>query len=301
MTEPIDGCGTLETCGGVLSALAAAARAVASRDLDPVINDPFAEVLVRAVEYEPLTQLIDSATGLSDIGADWFPAYFGIRSRTFDDFADGATQVGIRQVVLLEPGLDCRAYRLDWPDTTAIYEIDRRAVIDWKQCILSNLNSARLRAQHRYVPMDVGQQWPAKLRQAGFDEAKPTAWIAEGLFVGHPSATAQTKTLDTITALSARASRVAADYVDTRVPELASKAINDLLNMSRKHDPLGALCNVTFPKLHDDLALSLDERGWITYTADLEELFRDVGRAVPPAGDFPEYAKLTRFLSGVRT
>lgn len=158
MTQPHEN-GTLKTCGGLLSALAAAARAVASRRPDPVINDPFAEVLVRAVEHEALTQLVNDTTEFSNIGAGWIPLYFAILSRAFDDFADGASRVGIRQVVLLNPGLDCRAQRLDWPATTAIYEIDQRAVVDWKQSVLSSLSSATPKAQHRYVRIDRGQQW----------------------------------------------------------------------------------------------------------------------------------------------
>lgn len=299
MTPPIGENWALETCGGVLSTLAAAARAVASRGPDPVISDPFAEVLVRAVEREPLTQLADGTTEFSDFGAGWIPLYFGILSRAFDEFAEGACRVGIRQVVLLNPGLDCRAHRLDWPATTAIYEIDQRAVIDWKQRVLSSISSAPLKAQHRYVRIDRGQHWPALLLQAGFAETEPTLWIAEGFFVGRLPAAVQAETLNAITGLSARASRIAADYVDTRAP-LTSKTMNEFLDRSRTYGPPGTLHDATFAKLREDLALSLDQRRWITYTADLDELFRDIDRPVPSTGEFPEAAKFIRLLSGVR-
>lgn len=140
----------------------------------------------------------------------------------------------------------------------------------------------------------------AKLLQAGFDETEPTVWIAEGFFVGRLSAAAQAETLDTITALSARASRIAADYVDTRAP-LTSRTMCEFVDRPRKYGPPDALRHATFVKLRQDLALSLDQRRWITYTADLDELIRDVGRPVPVAGEFPEAAKFMRFLSGVRT
>ncbi len=44
---------------GATATMVAAARAVASRDPDPLINDPFAEILVRALGMKLFTQIVD--------------------------------------------------------------------------------------------------------------------------------------------------------------------------------------------------------------------------------------------------
>jgi O-methyltransferase involved in polyketide biosynthesis len=48
----------LKTGVGATATLVAAARAVASRETDPVICDPFAEMLVRAVGLKSFTQVL---------------------------------------------------------------------------------------------------------------------------------------------------------------------------------------------------------------------------------------------------
>src|ERR1700754_4744295 len=105
----------LKTSVGATATLVAAARAVASRQTDPVICDPFAEMLVRAVGLKLFSQLVDGTITFSDLEVDWMPAYFGMRCRSLDDFALDASWSGIRQAVILASGLDCRAYRLTWP------------------------------------------------------------------------------------------------------------------------------------------------------------------------------------------
>lgn len=132
----------LKTSVGATATLVAAARAVASRQPDPVIRDPFAEVLVRAVGLKLFTRIVDNEIDFSDLEVEWMPDYFGVRTRTLDDFARDACRAGIRQVVILASGLDCRAYRLDWPPATTCYEIDQPQVIDWKRRVLTGLGWA---------------------------------------------------------------------------------------------------------------------------------------------------------------
>ena len=48
-----------------------------------------------------------------------------VRTRFFDDFFLDATDAGVRQAVILASGLDSRAYRLQWPEGTVVYEIDQ--------------------------------------------------------------------------------------------------------------------------------------------------------------------------------
>jgi methyltransferase (TIGR00027 family) len=134
-----------------------------------------------------------------------------IRTRFFDDFFTGATRDGVRQAVILASGLDTRAYRLRWPAGTLVYEIDQPQVIAFKTNTLSDLGAAPT-AERRTVSIDLRDDWPAALREAGFDVTQPTAWSAEGLLPYLPP-DAQDRLFDNITALSAPGSRLATEHV----------------------------------------------------------------------------------------
>ncbi len=69
------------------------------------------------------------------------------------------------------------------------------------------------RATLRTVGIDLRDDWPTALRDAGFDPSTATAWIAEGLLVYLPS-DAQDRLFDNITALSAPGSRIATEHMD---------------------------------------------------------------------------------------
>ena len=46
-----------------------------------------------------------------------------------------------RQVVVVGSGLDSRAYRLDWPTGTVVYEIDQPDVIEFKESTMARLGA----------------------------------------------------------------------------------------------------------------------------------------------------------------
>ena len=121
-------------------------------------------------------------------------------------------------LVILASGLDSRAYRLDWPAATTVYEIDQPKVLGYKETTLA-AHDVRAPVQHRAVAIDLRQDWPAALTAAGFDPAAPTAWLAEGLLMYLP-ADAQDRLFEQITALSAPGSRIAvetaANHADQR-------------------------------------------------------------------------------------
>ena len=126
---------------GATATMVAAARAAASRRPNPVINDPFAEPLVRAVGLNFFTKVASGELEFVDVddGAG-FPRMvetFAARARFYDDYFADATGAGVRQVVIVASGLDARAYRLSWPAGTTIYEIDQPEVIDFKTTTLS--------------------------------------------------------------------------------------------------------------------------------------------------------------------
>lgn len=202
---------------GATATMVAAARAMASAAPEPVINDPFAAPLVRAVGVDFFTKLVDGTLTAADLGDDpqmniaHFANGMAARTRFFDDFFEEAVASGVRQAVILAAGLDSRAYRLQWPAGTVVFEIDRAEVIEFKSRTLTDLG-AQPTTDRRAVAADLRGDWVSALRAAGFDPAAPTAWIAEGLF-GYLPSEAQDRLLDQITTNSAPGSRVAAEAV----------------------------------------------------------------------------------------
>jgi methyltransferase (TIGR00027 family) len=195
--------------------MVAASRALASRGPQPLIDDPFAEPLVRAVGHEFFIRLID---GEIDLNGPDLPfteqqrrEQIAVRTRFFDEFFLGAAAAGLRQAVILAAGLDARAYRLAWPAGTVVFEVDQPEVIEFKSTTLAGLG-AKPTADRRAVGIDLRDDWPAALRESFFDATAPTAWIAEGLLVYLPP-DAQDRLLDNITALSAPGSRIATENI----------------------------------------------------------------------------------------
>lgn len=219
---------------GATATMVAAARAIASNGPEPLIQDPFAEPLVKAVGIEFFCRLVDGSLTASDVDDD---AEFNIqrlvhmmavRTRFFDDFFIESGKAGVRQAVILAAGLDSRAYRLNWPAGTVVYEVDMPDVIEFKTRTLAGLG-AEPTAQRRAVAIDLRDDWPSALRHSGFDDASPSAWSAEGLLMYLPP-DAQDRLFDNITELSASASRLATEYhpdptalVNPRVTTMTSK------------------------------------------------------------------------------
>ncbi|MBU8834227.1 SAM-dependent methyltransferase, partial [Mycolicibacterium goodii] len=135
--------------------------------------------------------------------------YQAVRTHFFDEYYRQAAEAGIRQIVILASGLDSRAYRLDWPAGTTVYEIDQPKVLEYKSATLRE-HGVQPVAQRREVPVDLRFDWPAALRDAGFDDSQPTAWLAEGLLMYLP-ADAQDRLFELVTELSAPGSRIAAE------------------------------------------------------------------------------------------
>ena len=203
----------LATSVGATATMVAAQRALAAAGPEPLIDDPFAAPLVRAVGLDIYTRLVDGeipVTEDSDFDPERMGRGMGLRTRFFDRFFLDAVEAGVRQAVILAAGLDARAYRLPWPAGTVVYEVDLPAVIEFKSATLSALG-AEPTAERRTVGVDLRDDWPAALVAAGFDPTAPTAWSAEGLLVYLPPA-AQDALFDNITAHSAPGSRLACEF-----------------------------------------------------------------------------------------
>ncbi len=221
MTRTADDSWDLASSVGATATAVAASRATASQGPNALLDDPWAEPLVRAVGVDTFVKLVDGELIADDdplLNRKAMNEQIAVRTRYFDDFFNAATASGVRQAVILASGLDTRAYRLPWPAGTIVYEIDQPAVIAFKTQTLAELG-AEPTAVRRTVAIDLRDDWPEALRQAGFDPSAPTAWSAEGLLVYLPPE-AQDRLFDNITALSAPGSQVATEHMDmTGLPD----------------------------------------------------------------------------------
>ncbi|HTX94405.1 MAG TPA: class I SAM-dependent methyltransferase [Mycobacterium sp.] len=199
---------------GATATMVAASRALASQGRDALLDDPLADPLVRAVGLDPFVRIIDGEIDFDDdplLNRKTRTEQITVRTRFFDDFFTKATNDGVRQAVILASGLDTRAYRLRWPAGTVVYEVDQPQVIEFKTNTLAELG-ANPTAERRVVGIDLRDDWPAALRENGFDVTQLTAWSAEGLLPYLPP-DAQDRLFDNIAALSAPGSRLATEHV----------------------------------------------------------------------------------------
>ena len=158
---------------GATATAVATQRAMASQGPDPLLDDPWADPLVRAVGEDTFIKLLDGERGNNDdplLNRQAVNHQITVRTRFFDDFFLQATGSGIRQAVIVASGLDTRAYRLPWPAGTVVYEIDQPEVIEFKTRTLAGLG-AEPTAQRRTVAIDLRDDWPSALTAAGLDTA----------------------------------------------------------------------------------------------------------------------------------
>lgn len=176
---------------GATALFVAAARVLEARNAHPLAVDPYAEVFCRAVGghwADVLDGRAPESKMLSEFGSH-FVNFQAARTRYFDDFFADSVAAGVRQIVILAAGLDSRAYRLDWPDGTVIYELDQPQVLRAKREILDQ-RGCRSRATRVEIAVDLRDDWAQALYDNGFDDSRPAAFLAEGLLVYLP-ATAQ--------------------------------------------------------------------------------------------------------------
>jgi methyltransferase (TIGR00027 family) len=282
---------------GATATMVAAARAMASKTEPPLINDPFAEPLVRAVGLDLFARLASGELTPADLREDGdgpsvavnrMAENMAVRTKFFDEFFLAATNAGIRQAVILASGLDARAYRLPWPAGTTVYEIDQPEVIEFKSRTLAQLG-AEPTAERRAVAIDLRDDWPAALRAAGFDPDQPSAWSAEGL-LGYLPPDAQDRLLDAITALSAPGSRIATESGPRRDPAHEERIRNRMKTVSERWRRHGLDLDVTELVYYGDrneASPYLSDRGWQMTGSSIRELFVTNGLAPIVEDDLP--------------
>lgn len=268
---------------GATATMVAAARAMASTEPDALIDDPFAEPLVRAVGMDFFNRMLDGELGLSDddegaAATRLITTVMAVRTRFFDDFFGEATESGIRQAVILASGLDARAYRLQWSAGTVVYEIDQPKVIEFKSTTMASIG-AEPTATRRAVSIDLREDWPAALRSNGFDESKPTAWSAEGLLVYLPP-DAQDRLFDDIATLSAPGSRLATEYHPDAGASMGQRA-EAFRERWQKHGFDINFADLFYPGERNPVVDYLTDHGWQVSARDRPEMFTEYGRHFP--------------------
>ncbi|MFV8234637.1 SAM-dependent methyltransferase [Mycobacteroides chelonae] len=278
---------------GATAVMVAAARAAETRSDAPLIRDPFAQLLVERAGAgawsviasddvrRQLAELDPEADRIMQYAVD----YQAVRTRFFDGFFERASRAGITQVVILAAGLDSRAYRLDWPAGTTVYEIDQPLVLQYKRQTLDehDVRSACLR---REVAVDLRQDWPVALQREGFDVTAPTAWLAEGLLMYLPTE-AQDRLFELIVDQSAPGSRIAVEAVgpdNAKRHEVRSK-MREHFDRARKLAGIeGESLDVGSLMYHDDNRTDVPQwlagRGWTVRAIPAEAEMADAGRLV---------------------
>lgn len=208
----------------------AAARAAETRSETPLISDPFAQIFLDAVGEgvwswhsapQLPAELVDAEPELP-LQMQAMVDYMASRTAFFDQFFLSATGAGIRQAVILAAGLDARAWRLPWPDGTTVYELDQTRVLEFKASTLAQ-HGAEPGCNRVAVPVDLRQDWPEALRQAGFDASVPSVWSAEGLMPYLPAA-AQGLLFDRVQGLTVAGSRIAVEALGPKFLDPQARA-----------------------------------------------------------------------------
>jgi methyltransferase (TIGR00027 family) len=271
----------ITTSVGSTALFVATARALEAQKPDPLAVDPFAEVFCRAVGRN-WADVLDGKDPEHQLKTpDWgehFVNFQGARTRYFDDYFRRAADAGVRQVVILAAGLDSRAYRLAWPDETTIFELDRPQVLEFKREVLAE-QRAEPNAECREVAVDLREDWPQALRDSGFDTAKPSAWIAEGLLIYLP-ATAQQQLFTGVDALASPGSHIAVEDGAPMPPDAFAAAVEEeRAAVARGEQRL--FFQLIYNEQFAPAEQWLGDRGWTVVATPLADYLRQLGRPVP--------------------
>jgi methyltransferase (TIGR00027 family) len=252
--------------------------------VDPVAQTSRWMAAARARESERPYRLFDDPLAAALAGPEGFawlermepvpgfggPAlYVVVRTRFFDDFLLYACWgVGVRQVVLMAAGMDARAFRLNWPPGTRLYELDRPAVFAAKD---EGLASARARpaCERHAIGVDLGHpSWSEALLKAGYQAREPSVWLMEGLLF-YLSGAAVWKLLGTTGALAVARSLLGVDLMNRDL--LSSPTMRPLLRAFARRGASGGFGT------NDPEAL-LAEHGWAAEAIQAGEWSANYGR-----------------------
>lgn len=277
------------TSVGSTALFVATARAMEARKPDPLAVDAFAERFCRAVGPWPGADVL---TG-TEFGA-CFVDFQAARTRFFDDYFGRAAEAGITQIVLLAAGLDSRAYRLPWAPQTTVYELDQPRILEFKREALAGVTPT---AQRREVAVDLRDDWPTALTEAGFDPDRPSAWLAEGLLIYLPAA-AQEQLFIGIDALACSGSRVGIEEIAPMPADIFA---------AKRDEELAAGMDASFFTLvyneqHAPAEQWFGAHGWTAEATGLTRYLRQAGRSLPAQGTEERYMlDSASLVSGIKS
>ncbi|ORB74915.1 class I SAM-dependent methyltransferase [Mycobacterium scrofulaceum] len=271
----------------------ASARAAETRSDDPLIRDPFAQIFLDAAgdgvwNWHSAPQLPDEVVEAEPqlpLQMRAMVGYMASRTAFFDEFFLAATHAGIRQAVILAAGLDARAWRLDWPDGTTVYELDQPRVLDFKSSTLAQ-HGARPTCNRVEVAVDLRHDWPTALRDAGFDPSAPSVWSAEGLMPYLPAA-AQELLFERVDGLTAPGSRVAVEALGPKFldPEFRAKRrarmdrVRALMARVAPDRDVPRTDELWYFEEREDVGDWFRRHGWSVTVTPADELMAGYGRA----------------------
>ena len=273
----------------------ASARAAETESENPLISDPFARVFLNAVgdgvwNWHTAPQLPAELIEIEPelpLRMRAMVGYMASRTAFFDSFFLDATHAGIRQVVILAAGLDSRSWRLPWPDGTTVYELDQPRVLEFKLSTLAE-HGAEPACDRVAVAVDLRQDWPAALQQAGFDPSAPSVWSAEGLTPYLPAA-AQELLFDRVQGLTVSGSRIAVEALGPKFldPEVRTKRrarMDRVRAFMASADPqreIPSTDELWYFEEREDVGDWFRRHGWDVTVTPSHELMAGYGRRAP--------------------
>ena len=173
----------------------AAIRAQESEREDRLFDDPWAAALAGREGAAWMERMASDSTGGSSVS-------LVVRTRFFDDFLQSTVNnYPVRQVVLVASGMDTRAFRLQWPEGTELFELDRPELLQRKARILAS-EGAKPTCGYHTVGVDLETSWAEALSGAGFDASQRSLWLMEGLLFYLPESSVS-RLVDEVSALAA--------------------------------------------------------------------------------------------------
>ena len=291
----------------------ASARAAETRNENPLIEDPFAQVFLDAAgdgvwnwhsgrELPP--EVIDAEPEVP-LQMQAMVGYMASRTKFFDTFFLDATRAGIHQAVILAAGLDARSWRLPWPDGVTVYELDQPKVLDFKATTLAE-HGAQPAVNRIAVAVDLRQDWPKALQEAGFDASKPSVWSAEGLMPYLPAA-AQELLFERVQGLTAPGSRVAVEalgptFLDPETRAKRRARMDRVRKVMAKVDPdreLPRTDELWYFEEREPVGEWFGRHGWDVTVTPTDKLMAGFGRS--PADEVKDQVPGNEFVAAVRT
>lgn len=213
---------------------AAFGRAIESfrRAADRLVFDPFARLFLNRRKKLLLTgmRIPGVAALLLSLHERGLPGVFGnllCRTRFIDEQLAAAIEGGTEQVVLLGSGFDTRPYRMAALRKLPVFELDRPEVLSRKRALLES-TLGEIPGNVSLIGLDLGEQgWGHALAASGFDPARTTFFICEGV-TQYVSVSVIDNVLRFV-ANAAPASHVAFTYIEQSVIDGSTMRSGDLL------------------------------------------------------------------------